>query len=734
MEEYHPIDYTIKNLLFNITIPVSLGATYRINMYDSYGDGITYPGFYALFFGTNTSDRRNLLVFNNSYYKTRYDTHDFVAATRATPSPTVSPPTISPRPTFAPSGCHAPPTNEVPVDPFQTQPIIKNTDYVFGANNKFCTSHTNYADCTNEQREDCQWIFLPPSAGTPKGKCRIDPITKCLQLGNCVCYTEDFQGGPAYGIVFHAPISVTPRDISVSANASTYVEFYSPTPNNKSAHPDDDASFFISKVDFTSRNITYTFLPNSPLYITKISNNNGISSAYTIAFKLHYLYTDVPLVGTIFSGLGMTVSIDTTNPTKHTITINSQPYVLAVPLKNWTCTSIVITPTALRVARNSIVRGGEVVPQPVSPQLVLGSFSGILWDVRIYPGSLSWQQTRQVGARCTDPSDPEALIPTRAINLLYQRDGCQPRFTDWFHEPADGKITYGSGPFSTLWVRPVEDVFNPGVYYDVPEGQLDTEYYFQHYKFEAYIFEKYYFEQDMIGFQLEPYRYFTGPNEFAPSASSVWNNPCRYIHQNNDLWSFPLYSVPALPKYTGSDPFDLRTAFYAGGYNGYQYVSHEIFHQFQQTLYLTYGSGGTHWLDESSASHGAASTFPFTNVLYSALPQAIAYPMGYAGDTQPTANAHFLTPDLSISAANRVGTIYNDWVLWWFLGKYAGLPHLLGQMYSNERYTAGVNNGMLSMVRLYVEGENLDFGDVWGIFVAHYRTWDFEAGRPMGSC
>jgi hypothetical protein len=36
-----------------------------------------------------------------------------------------------------------------------------------------------------------------------------------------------------------------------------------------------------------------------------------------------------------------------------------------------------------------------------------------------------------------------------------------------------------------------------------------------------------------------------------------------------------------------------------------------------------------------------------------------------------------------------------------------------------------VYNGLLHTIRLLVEAENMDFGDVWGIFVAHYRTWDF---------
>lgn len=730
--------------LKNVTqiIPVTLGATYRFNMFDSYGDGLR-NGYFAVFFGNKPTNIDDLLVYNDQFVSdvmgSRQDSVVFTTTRPLTPAPTVAPPSLYPQPTYAPTSCNEEGDDfSVLASPFSSRPVIKNAKNVFPLTNDFCTNKLNYRDCTNEFREDCQWIFLPSSRS--KGKCRIDPISKCLKIGNCVCNTEDFHGGSgdyANGIVFHVPISVTARDISKFANLLTYAEYYwTPTNNANTKHPHDE-NFFISKVDFTSRQLTYNFEVTSPLY-------NGIGSGYTIAFKLHYLYMDMPLVGTIMSGLGMNVTIDTSG-SYQVISINQKRYILPRPLKIWTCTSVVITPTTLFVAGNAITRVvGVESPSPTNTHdLTLGNFPGELFDVRVYSGTLSASQIRRVGAKCTNPNDPAAMKVSRDLDLYYDRNGCDSRIRLYVTEPTTGGQTYGSGPFATLWVAPKENPFVAGIFYDIPEGTpdyehksfhpvLDVEYFFQHKKLQTYLWEKYYFESDMISFPMEPYRYFKNTSQVPKFAASVWNNPCRYLNQNNNLWDFPLYNTDYVPKWvakSSDEVFDLRDMFYKHGGPGYQYVAHEMFHEFQQTLYLTYSSSMSWFLSESGASSGPSLTFPGTNVIYASLPLAISYPLGFENPpSSATANAHFLTPELSFSGAISVGHLYNSWILWWFLAEHAGMPHLGGQMYSNEKYTAGYYNGVLSMVRMYVEGEGMDLGDVWSIFVAHYRTWDFLMG------
>ena len=721
-------DYSDKefaNKEFTQIVSLMLGSTYRFTISDAYGDGISV-GLYAIFFGTDTTKYSNLLVFSDDFFDTQ-DSVTFTAQIPATPAPTLTAATISPSPTQAPSTCVENGIQGPISSSFNPRPEIKTANDVFPTN-AFCTSNTNYQDCTNESREDCQWIFLPSSES--KGLCRIDPMSKCLQTGDCVCHTEDFHGGSAdyaEGIVFHASISISPRDISKYASALTYQETYSTPLDNASSKHRHDENFFISKVDFTSRLLTYKFSANSPMY-------NGISSSHTIAFKLHFLYMDLPLVGTILSGLGMAVSVDTSK-NNHVFTINGRAYILPEKVKKWTCTSVIITPTTLHVGSMNVDRILNKESISVNfHQLILGSFTGVLFDVRVYSGTLSGIQIREVGARCTGPNDAAALKPSHDIDLLYSKYGCNPNFSNYFNGPTKGGQTYGSGPFATLWVAPREDPFTPGMYYDISEEELDLDYYFQHYKLQTYLYEKYYFEHDLIAFQLEPYRYFQNADQIPDYAASVWNNPCRFMHQSNNLWDFPLYNPGVVPKWEPSavngespnDIFDLRDIFFKNVPGGFQFVAHEIYHEFVGNMYGTYASVGSKWLDESTASFAPASTFPGSNVVFSSMPLAISYPLlSDASSEFSKTNPHFSSRELSVNDLVRGGHMYNSWLLWWFLAEHAKLPFLVGQIFSNERYVAGLNNGALAMVRLYVEAHDMDLGDVWGIFVAHYRTWDF---------
>ena len=113
---------------------------------------------------------------------------------------------------------------------------------------------------------------------------------------------------------------------------------------------------------------------------------------------------------------------------------------------------------------------------------------------------------------------------------------------------------------------------------------FDEEEYFQHQKFQEYIWEKYYFENDMIAFNLRPYRYFNSADEIPEFARSMYNNPCRFMHQSNNQWEYPFYDEGSLEKWTpttyqsDSDVFDLASIVREGMFGGWTYVAHETFH------------------------------------------------------------------------------------------------------------------------------------------------------------
>ena len=144
-------------------------------------------------------------------------------------------------------------------------------------------------------------------------------------------------------------------------------------------------------------------------------------------------------------------------------------------------------------------------------------------------------------------------------------------------------FTDGSGPFATFWVHPLQDDFNSSIWLDRTEGMFDEEEYFHHQKFQEYLWEKYYFENDMIAFNLKPYRYFNSKNEVPEFAHSLYNNPCRFMHQSNTQWEYPFYSEGTLEKWTAekfnSTPsFDLASIIRKGDFGGLVYVAHEAFH------------------------------------------------------------------------------------------------------------------------------------------------------------
>ena len=713
-------------------IDVVKGTTYIFTIFDKADDGTM--GYIELVSGTS-----NLFDYSPSNLIARIDNFTAIQQSvkftarvpfSSTPGPTAPPAS----PTPAPTACNPTLNMSAAVDPFTKNPVFTTPLFEFGAAETFCSSHNNYADCTNESREDCQWIFLTQSKRM--GKCRVDPIAKCLQTGDCVCNTEDFHGGTSKGILFHVPISITARDISSNSELLTYTEFYEFPSVQNPKHPQDD-TFFISKVDFTGRQLRYEFADANPTVT---------ASSKTVYFKLHYLYTDVPLVGSLWNGLGLEVTIDTSAKT-HVININGRAYNLPRKLKIWTCTQIAISADTLFVAGVPISRviSQETSPPLDSSSLLLGPFSGEMFDVRVYSGKSSRSQVYEVGARCAGPNDPATIKKKEDIETFFLHQTCdsdQP-FTYGLIPPG-GIQTYGSGAFATLWLNPVKDPLNEGQLLNIPEGHFDEEHYFQHAKLQSYQWERHYFENDMIGFVLKPYRMFK-VDEVPPWSAKTFNNPCRYIHQNNNYWSFPLYSEEFIPKWTveyyaqqyGGSPdavFDLGMLYKNHGFDSYHFVTHELFHEIHYTLGETYNGKSSGWLQESVTESATTLLFPgVSRVIIAGVALAPAWPLSfeekYASSQAAAMNPHIFSKTLSLDDDVRGSHYYGTWVLWWFLSQHAGLPHILGQMFSVDEHIQAYWHGKLFVLRLLLHSNDIDLGDAWITFVSHYRTWDFKNGK-----
>ena len=509
---------------------------YNFFMRDSFGDGIN-DGFWEVYYG-RTTDASARILFQDGFTDFSRTT-EFTAAMPANDDGGGGgggggndggggAGDTGAGPTPGPTTCTVNPEDRGdwrrPNQVDRTTARFSNEDTVFGDSQPLCKRHRNYRDCTNERGEDCQWVFT--NASLRKGICRVDPVAKCIENGNCVCYTNDFHGrADGATVLFHAPLSVTRHDISPNKNSVVSYEVYNFPTNQDPSHPQDE-NFFISKVDFTGRQAVYEFQQNASPVLQNPTDK-------TVSFKVHFLYLDVPLVGRILDGLGLTVDIDTN---ANTLTVNNNVVSLRESLKGWTCTHIAITPSTIYVNDDPYdnVNSNTV---PFSDVLKLGRFSGELFDFRIYQGTLSADQVAGAGARCaSSPVHSHALRIQRDIEPPYLMRGCDP---SWYlpggeggEIPPGGIQTYGSGAFATFWLRPKSGQ-------NVPEGEFDEEHYFQENKVLQYLWEKYLFETGMMAFNQEPYKYWTDSNEVPIWSEKFWNNPCSFLHQFNNAWMFP---------------------------------------------------------------------------------------------------------------------------------------------------------------------------------------------------
>lgn len=326
-------DYTWNNKVYRSEkFELEIGQDYEVTVFDTYGDGLGEPsGWFAVHWGGTSSGTEEDTLFQIDDFTSGYQrVVPFKSQRPSTDPPTSSPaPTLSMAPTFSPTTCREDKDNWEALWPIigteSSTVHFKSADTVWPETNRFCVQHTTYAGCVNEGREDCQWTWR--SASEANGNCRVDPVAKCIQNDNCVCNTEDFQGGGANlgeGILFHAPISITAGDVTPNKHSVIYKESWSRPSNDHPKHPQRD-DFFISRVDFTGRQYQYSFLNGSP--VRALGGGDA-----TVLFKLHHLYYDVPMVGSLFSGLGMDITIDTSN-SNDAITINGLRYVLGPALR-----------------------------------------------------------------------------------------------------------------------------------------------------------------------------------------------------------------------------------------------------------------------------------------------------------------------------------------------------------------------------------------------------------------
>ena len=146
----------------------------------------------------------------------------------------------------------------------------------------------------------------------------------------------------------------------------------------------------------------------------------------------------------------------------------------------------------------------------------------------------------------------------------------------------------------------------------------------------------------------------------------------------------------------------------------------------QGELVDTYNNPLSRFLAESTASYGGDMAFPATQTYSTPYTLAHALPLNFFLDRDIYTNPHFRTVDISINDSIRGGHIYAAFLFWSFLSNHGGMPHIVGKMHSIVRTLyKGEFGGELLFLRMFVENEGFDLGDMFGVFVAHLRTWDY---------
>ena len=169
----------------------------------------------------------------------------------------------------------------------------------------------------------------------------------------------------------------------------------------------------------------------------------------TLLVKLHHLYRDQWLEGTVYEGPALKVEIDSSGE-ETVVRVNGVDYAFE-KLKTWHCNQLAVTPSAVYVRNVAVERdlSSEAPDYPAS--VTLGPFSGEAFDVRVYAGALTDGEIELVGGWCGDAGE---LRMYETLETPFLRGGCEP---DVDPVPSDdGVQTYGTGAFGTLWVAPHE--------------------------------------------------------------------------------------------------------------------------------------------------------------------------------------------------------------------------------------------------------------------------------------
>lgn len=575
------------------------------------------------------------------------------------------------------------------------------------------------------------------------GLCRADPVTRCLDSGECACAAVDFHGEEALddALELFLPLSVTPRNLAprTSAFGGRADRYAVEQALEPIVH--ESLQNFTSRTDFTVRRLNVRAL--APV---------ELAGGLTVTLKFMPVWdSPAAMSGVLLEGLGVRVVLDADQVQAEVgdgvqriggedpVTGGAKDYqcnalALVVPLEGEATVWLgeVATPIP-GLDRAAVQAALQAEPERL---LGLGPASVKLWDVRVYDRPLTPAQLAEIGKRC----GPAGAYPIPAG-----------------YPESNERYSWGMGGSRVVPHHAAGD-FSSGVYVTLrmPEGEhlpqpstADREALKRMVGFWDRWHEQMYFELDFIPFvdnrALEPagslnsYRAY--PENTCQGAGcgeqANGDNPCRHV---TDL----IQAINWLPEDWPEEPTsaDHRKVAQRGGwtrwdahdpdrYQSWTRPVHEHGHTTHFTLMRTYdkvhhylrGIAGEAFA-EVMAQYVLTGTAPW---MLQGLTYYPSIPLAFEGRWDAALERHVFKSPQPYQARNigdqGLGARFYGMGLWWtFVSHFAGKPYLVGRIAGDSDLTPG---SVLQWARFYLAQEGLDLGELYGNFVAHTATWDW---------
>ena len=611
-----------------------------------------------------------------------------------------------------------------------------------------CDRIEQHHRCVSTQ--GCNWLRTIKNNGI----CRQDPVSRCLDSGECVCRAHDFHGDESHDsdLEVFVPLSITwtnlaPRTSRFGGSTPQYT-----THIDMSEVVDESLENFTSRTDFSYK--TLAVRPTLDADLDALSGADGLS----LTLKFMHVWDKRPagISGVLLSGLGMRVELD---DDLLSVVVDGTSYPIQGEhsegrIKDYQCNQLaVVIPrqgngqvylggvvTEVPGLNMAAVQAGLSTPGSDTDVLRLGLVNAKVWDLRVYGRGrqLSAEEVATIGQRCGEAGEypiPDGY-PNSNRRYAWGMGG-------YDIVPNHATQSYSSGVYVTMRV-PEPDTFPPtdSVYRDNLNRMIGFWDRWQ---------EQMFFEMDFIPFvdrrQLSPadskntYRDFSaadglGENVTGSREPANYNNPCRYVTDLFQGFNWLPEDFPGEPTsadhrkiaerggWTRWDSHDPTT------YGAWQRPVHEHGHTTHFTLMRTYRKN--HYIrgiaGESFAEVMLSYVLTGLQVwMTTGLTYYPSIPLAFEGRWDSSQQRHVFKSHQPYQEKNiddlGLGARFYGLGAWWFyVSHYVGKPYLIGRLSADTGETPGTT---IQRTRFYLAQEGLDFGELFGDFVAHMATWDW---------